>query len=122
MTESQLLELFDLWNQALQSGDAQQVAQLYAEEPIFLPTLSNQVCRNHQEVTAYFERFLKMRPEAKLDFSNRRLFGDLAVHSGLYSFLLHATNETVPVRFTFIYQKLAGEWKILEHHSSCMPE
>ncbi|SFB90410.1 conserved hypothetical protein [Marinospirillum celere] len=122
MTESQVLELFELWNQALQSGDPRKVAALYAREPVLLPTLSNKVCQNRKDVTAYFERFLKMQPEARLDVSHIRILDEVAIHSGLYSFLLHATDEQVQVRFTFVYQKLEGEWQILEHHSSRMPE
>ena len=40
-SEDEIAALFDLWNQALQTGDARKVVALYAERSILLPTLSN---------------------------------------------------------------------------------
>ena len=35
--------LFDIWNAALQTGDSETVADLYAEDSVLLPTVSNTV-------------------------------------------------------------------------------
>lgn len=116
--------LFDEWNAALQTLDPDQVIALYAEDAILLPTLSNDVRHNHAEIRAYFVDFLKKRPRGVINESNTRDFGDTAVHSGIYTFEL--TTEGVvsnaQCRFTYVYSKIDGDWKIIEHHSSLMPE
>lgn len=122
MTKSQVEEVFEMWNQALQSGDPRKVAELYAETPVFLPTLSSRVCTDRDQVEAYFESFLKLQPRAELDESHERIFDDLITHSGLYTFQLQAEKRRVQVRFSFVYQWREGRWQILEHHSSQMPE
>ena len=122
MPSSQVREIFEVWNQALQSGNARQVADLYAETPVLLPTLSNQVCTDRRQVEDYFSAFLLRQPRARLDVSHERIFDDLIIHSGLYTFLLQAENRAIQVRFTFVYQWLKDRWQILEHHSSRMPE
>ncbi len=116
--------LFDQWNAALQTLDPDQVVDLYAEDAILLPTLSNAVRHNHAEIRDYFVDFLKKRPFGTINESNTRDLGDTAVHSGVYTFALQADGETshARCRFTYVYADKDGEWKIIEHHSSLMPE
>ena len=121
MSESDILKLFEEWNQALQTGDPKQVAALYAEDGILLPTISNKVRHNHEEIADYFVQFLEMSPFGKLDEANVRLFGDIAINSGVYTFTLNGTDK-VQARYTFVYQWNGERWLIAEHHSSAMPE
>lgn len=117
--------LFDQWNQALLSGDADQVAQLYATNAILLPTVSNRVRHTYLEIRDYFEHFLQKNPAGTIDESNVRIFGIVAIHSGLYTFKLSPQGkapQTVHARFTFVYHWFGDRWLIVEHHSSAMPE
>ncbi|MEM8918883.1 MAG: SgcJ/EcaC family oxidoreductase [Pseudomonadota bacterium] len=116
--------LFDHWNDALQTGDPDQVVALYAKDAILLPTLSNDVRHNHAEIQAYFVDFLKKHPRGTINESNIRDLGDTAVHSGIYTFdlTIDGQKSSARCRFTYVYQKVGGEWKIVEHHSSVMPE
>ena len=50
MTENNIPSLFEDWNSALQTGDPKQVAALYETNAILLPTISNKVCHNHEEL------------------------------------------------------------------------
>lgn len=122
--ETEILRLFDVWNEALKSRDPAQVVALYAPDAILLPTVSNQVRHNHTEIEDYFETFLRKKPIGRIIESNVIAMGDVAVHSGLYCFDLndHGHQQTVPARFSFVYKRAGGEWKIVEHHSSYMPE
>ena len=121
MSDNEIISLFEEWNDALQTGDPKRVASLYAEDGILLPTVSNQVRHNHQEIEDYFIHFLSKEPVGKIDESNVRLFGEIAIHSGIYTFTFK-DGTRVQARFTFVYSFRNGRWMIVEHHSSQMPE
>lgn len=122
--EAEIMRLFDDWNEALKSLDPARVAALYAPDAVLLPTVSNKVRHNTAEIEKYFVRFLAKAPEGRLHESHIRMMGDVAVHSGIYVFRMtrEAGTGDVPARFSFVYQKIGGDWKIIEHHSSYMPE
>lgn len=122
MNSQEILDLFDQWNSALQTGNPKVVASLYdGEDGVLLPTVSNQVRHNHAEIEDYFLNFLAKKPAGKIDESNVRIFGDLAINSGVYTFTF-GDNSTVQARYTYVYRNGEDGWKILEHHSSQMPE
>jgi uncharacterized protein (TIGR02246 family) len=119
--KGEILALFDQWNGALATRDPDKVVAQYAPDAILLPTVSNRVRHNHAEIKDYFEHFLAKGPNGKIDEANVRQFGDVAINSGVYTFDF-AGGDKVQARFTFVYRKVDGEWKIAEHHSSAMPE
>lgn len=121
MTDSNITDLFTAWNQALQTGDPKQVAALYTEDAILLPTVSNQVRHNHAEIEDYFVNFLAKGPQGTIDEANIRIFGEIAINSGVYTFTFK-DGTTVQARFTYVYRQDDDTWKIIEHHSSQMPE
>lgn len=121
MTKETIIKLFDEWNNAIQSGNPDQVVALYDEAAVLLPTVSNQVRHNHEEIKDYFVHFLKKSPVGRIDESNVRLFESSAVNSGVYTFKF-SDNQEITARYTFIYEQINGEWKIVGHHSSAMPE
>jgi hypothetical protein len=41
---------------------------------------------------------------------------------GIYEFTMGATGDKVKGRYSFVYTWEDGQWKILHHHSSVMPE
>ena len=122
MTTSEISALFDQWNAALQTGDAKNVAALYDEtDGILLPTVSNQVRHNRAEIEDYFVHFCAKGPKGVIDEANIRIFGDLAINSGVYTFTF-ADGVSVQARYTFVYKLRGKNWMIVEHHSSAMPE
>ncbi len=121
MSKQEILELFDEWNSALQTGDPKKVAALYEYNGILLPTVSNKVRHNREEVEDYFVHFCAKGPKGTIDEANVRTFGDLAINSGVYTFSFKDGSE-VQGRFTFAYRWNGQQWMIVEHHSSVMPE
>lgn len=123
-TEADIAALFDRWNAALQTLDPKAVAALYAPDAVLLPTVSNQVRRTPAEIEDYFVQFLKKHPYGTILQANIRIFGDLAIDSGVYAFKLTTEEGEIEMlcRYTFVYRRDGEDWRIIEHHSSFMPE
>ena len=121
MSQNDITALFDQWNAAIQTGDPKTVAALYESNGILLPTLSNKVRHNHEEIEDYFVRFLANGPVGKIDEGNIRTFGEMAINSGIYTFSFK-DSTSVSARFTFVYRWNGQRWMIVEHHSSAIPE
>ena len=119
--KSEIISLFTTWNNALATGDPSQVVTLYERDAILLPTVSNKVRHNHSEIEDYFVNFLSKGPQGKIDESNVRVFHQLAINSGVYTFTFN-DGATVQARYTFVYRWNGDQWLITEHHSSQMPE
>ncbi|WP_096085121.1 SgcJ/EcaC family oxidoreductase [Agaribacterium haliotis] len=121
VNKDEISALFDAWNSALQTRDPKKVAALYESNAILLPTVSNKVRHNHEEIEDYFVAFLAKEPVGKIDEANIRSFGDVAINSGVYTFTF-GDGAKVQARFTYVYRWNGQQWKIVEHHSSQMPE
>jgi uncharacterized protein (TIGR02246 family) len=116
-------QLFDLWAEAVTSGDVERVVALYAPDAVLLPTLSNTLRRNPSEIAEYFAEFLLGRPQPSILQGIVRDMGEVAVFSGVYRFAMTALPDRpeIDARFTFVYQRQNAGWTIVAHHSSVMP-
>ena len=113
MSNNEILPLFNEWNNALQTGDPKKVAALYESNAILLPTVSNKVRHNHEEIEDYFVHFLAKGPQGKIDEANVRTFGNLAINSGVYTFTF-SDGAVVQARYTFVYRWNGQNWMIVE--------
>lgn len=124
--DREIAGLFDRWNSALQTGNVKAVVDLYAPGAVLQPTVSNQVRSTPAQITDYFDHFLVLKPVGQINYREIRQLGtNVAMDSGVYTFTLtEATGKIrhVQARYTFVYEKVGEEWKILNHHSSAMPE
>ena len=122
MTHDDVLGWFDTWNAALATLDPDQVTALYADNAVLLPTVSNQVRHNPAEIRDYFVGFLQKSPQGVIDESNVNILSEThATNSGVYTFTF-GDGSTVTARFSYLYAASDTGWKILQHHSSAMPE
>ena len=117
----EILGLFEQWNARLQSGDPGQVAALYLDGALLLPTLSASPRLTRQAHMDYFRGFLAARPVGTLDETHVFAGCGEATLAGLYTFRFASTGKAVPARFTFNYRRIDGEWLITHHHSSVLP-
>ena len=124
-SQDEIARLFDQWNAALATGDPEKVAALYAPNAVLLPTVSNQIRTNHAEIVDYFAHFLQSKPQGKIDRGIITVMDpQTAINTGIYTFTLTQNGQPqhVQARYTFVYQKQNGQWLIINHHSSKMPE
>ena len=122
MKEADVLGLFDQWNTALSTLNPDTVTALYADNAVLLPTVSNQVRHNHEEIMDYFVGFLQKSPQGVVDEFNVNILSDThATNSGVYTFTF-GDGSKVSARFSYLYVASNDGWKILQHHSSAMPE
>ncbi|GAA3850794.1 SgcJ/EcaC family oxidoreductase [Streptomyces sedi] len=127
--EQEIRDLFEDWNDALATGDPEAVADLYAGNAVLEPTQSNVIRTDRDGIVDYFEHFLAQQPVGQINESYVELLGpDAAVDSGAYTFTLTdpetGTVADVAARYSFVYERdeATGEWRIVNHHSSAMPE
>lgn len=126
-SKKQIAALFDGWNKTLQTGDAEKVTERYADDAVLLPTVSNKIRTNHAEIEDYFHHFLENKPVGtKTKTIINILDNNSAIDTGSYYFVLTdpktGEKKRVDARYTYEYEKRGGEWLIVNHHSSMMPE
>ena len=122
-THTDIAGLLEEWIASLRTGRPERVVANYAEDAILIPTLSSQIRHTHSEIREYFEHFLEKEPEGRVEEQNIRIYGDIAINSGLYTFTVKGDGapEEVRARFTFVYRRSGEQWLIIEHHSSLLP-
>lgn len=121
ISESEVRGLFDLWNDALATGDPQQVAARYSKDAVLLPTLSDKARYTTDEIADYFVHFLEKKPTGKILEGNVKIGPNWAQDAGIYEFTFENGSQTRG-RYSYVYTFEDGEWKISNHHSSIMPE
>mmetsp|Transcript_113755 Transcript_113755/g.223129 ORF Transcript_113755/g.223129 Transcript_113755/m.223129 type:complete len:389 (+) Transcript_113755:46-1212(+) len=123
LTAEQVRNLFHLWNDALDTLDAQAVANRFTKDAVLLPTVSDVPRTTPEAIKDYFEMFLKSKPQGKVLESYVEFGPSWAKDCGIYEFTMRGdNNKIVRARFTFVYQYVDGQWKIAHQHSSQMPE
>jgi uncharacterized protein (TIGR02246 family) len=125
-SEQEIAALFDEWNAALGTGDAEVVADRYAPDGVLLPTVSKQVRTDRDGIVDYFEHFQENDPVGeKTETIITVLDENSAVDAGTYVFTLTDPESgevrEVEARYTYVYEKIDGDWLIINHHSSVMP-
>ena len=119
MSDSITSELLQKWTDAVKGGDAKQVTSLYRNDGILLGTFSGKERVEHELILEYFENLLKSPVEVQIVSEHPHVYESTAVNSGHYNFVTEG--KTVNARFSFVYHKDNGEWKIVSHHSSVIP-
>ncbi|KAJ8602673.1 hypothetical protein CTAYLR_010469 [Chrysophaeum taylorii] len=117
---------FKRWNDALQTKNPTAVAALYSSEALsFLPTVSPMHIKDDFNTEEYFTAFVQKNPFGTITDDSVQSYGDgdAYLHSGLYTFELGSGAERAPVqaRFSYVWKKEDGAWRISHHHSSVRP-
>jgi uncharacterized protein (TIGR02246 family) len=123
--EKDVSDAFAQWRTALSSGDPEKIVRLYDDKAVLLATLQATPITNQQDRLTYFKGLLA-RPELSATVTKQFinvLDENTAVVSGLYTFEFQDGDKTVkiPARYSFVFEKGAKGWLIVEHHSSKAP-
>lgn len=117
--------MFERWNAALATGDAEVVAALYSKDAVLLPTFSGGPLKGRAAIADYFRHFLQQQPHGRIDRRTLQLGCNMAADVGLYTFNViqpDGSQADVPARYTFLYQYRNGKWQIIHHHSAVLPK
>lgn len=120
--DTEILQLFHDWNEALTERSATRVAALYRPDAVLVPTLSDTLRSTPEQILAYFEKLIdEEAPTVMLSTTVLiKRFGTTAINSGLYTFHLRNSGEYAGARYTFAYYWSDGGWRISAHHSSLL--
>ena len=66
ITEQEVKDLFQLWNDALKTGNPATVAKRYAKEGVLLPTMKDDVRSDFAGIEDYFVSFLQNEPTGEI--------------------------------------------------------
>jgi uncharacterized protein (TIGR02246 family) len=114
------------WVEAFNSRDPQRIAALYAPDAVFWGTTAKTVATTPESIWAYFKD-AGQRPWTRvtIDAQHARVYGDITIVSGAYTFTDvrdGVASNVRPARFTFVFRRDGGRWRIVDHHSSRVPE
>ena len=113
------------WIDLVSVQDMQGVVNLYTNDALLLGTFSNEIRIGKDEIEKYFEFFLAKNPKALVVNSKMHILNeDNFTVNGFYDFEVDSAQgdrNLAHARFTFVFQRQDGEFKILSHHSSVMP-
>jgi len=126
IAKDQIAALFDRWNKSLATHDAAKVTANYAPDAVLLATVSNEPRTNTAAIKDYFVHFLERNPKGTINTRTIHIGCNTAYDVGTYTFTLSGkapgTTEAVKARYSYIYELRNGQWLIVHHHSSAMPE
>ena len=122
--EQEIQQATAAWVEAYNARDAARIAGLYANDATFWGTRSDTLRITPQQVAAYFEESVANPTlRVKIDQQSIRVYGDVAFNAGTYTVTDRKSGEEVATagRFSFVFNKRNGQWLIVHHHSSRMP-
>ena len=114
------------WLTAVSTGEPATVTSLYGPNAVLLPTLATDIRTSPEGIEQYFARLMQ-KPGIHVTTwgeEHVQLLGPLPrsgtlVISGNYSFVWDEGD--LPSRYTFVWEMLSDDPKILTHHSSVVP-
>lgn len=115
------------WKEAIESKHLQNIASLYCDKAVLMGALSPNVAHGKKEISSYF-KLLKSLDQLSVHFFETRInkLGHTAINSGIYrfDFIENGEQKSIVARYTFVleYKEATGQWLIINHHSSLLPQ
>jgi uncharacterized protein (TIGR02246 family) len=113
------------WANAMTRHDIDGVLALYDPEAVLWGTRSPTLRADPARLREYFNVLRTVPPSYKAVLGEQRIriYGDIAINSGSYTFSEVRDGKEIvrPARFSFVYRNRDGRWLIVDHHSSAVP-
>ena len=113
------------WAEVFVLDDPDPILSLYDTEGVLWGTISPTRRDTPDALRDYFVKAFKALPGHKVTFGDQliRVYGNTAINTGYYtfSFVKDGNPTSLPARYSFVYVKHNGAWKIVDHHSSKSP-
>jgi uncharacterized protein (TIGR02246 family) len=113
------------WAEVFTDDNPDPILALYDKDAVMWGTLSPTRRDDPAAIRDYFEKAFKALPGHKVTFGDQliRVYGNTAINTGYYtfSFVKDGEAKSLPARYSFVYVKRNGDWKIVDFHSSKMP-
>ena len=124
-SRQQVAAATDEWRAAYDSREPKRIVALYAVDAALWGTNLKTIATNSSAVAEYFND-AAARPDARVVFGeqNIRVYGDFALNSGTYTFtgMRDGKPSASPARYSFAFRRHEGQWLIVDHHSSRLPQ
>jgi hypothetical protein len=114
----------EAWAKALNEHHPEKAAALYSNYISLYATYQTKI-ETYTDLLKYFTKLVAKEDfQVKFNEENIRVYGPTAINSGLYTFTYKKDGEKqiIPARFTLVYTLTPDGWRIVEHHSSTLPE
>lgn len=109
------------WVAAYNSRDPARITSMYEPDAVLWGTAAPTISPTPAAIAEYFKEAAK-RPRARVEILEEhvRVLDNVAFSSGRYVFTNYDGEKVLesPSRFTFVFHKRNGEWRIVHHHSS----
>ena len=113
-------DILNDWVKKIRDNNANQVADLYHDDGLLLGTFSDIERLGKKLIFNYFENLLRSKIDVEIITQHEHKTDSMIMSSGFYNFLVD--DKTIKARFSFVFEKTKGSWKILSHHSSELPK
>ncbi len=115
------------WADGMSQHDLDKVVALYDSEAVLWGTRSSTLRDTPATVRDYFGVLRTVPPSYKVTLGEQRIriYGDMAINSGTYTFSEMRDGKEVlrPSRFSMVFRhRDDGRWVIVDHHSSAVPQ
>ncbi len=124
LVKEEIVKTLSMWTSSFCKDSSDNICALYDKRATLWGTLSPIKRDNLILIKDYFDQLFKFKSRSiEVNESNIRVFGDLAICNGIYTFKWINSGKIITkvARFSFFYTKKEDQWLIVEHHSSVLP-